>query len=154
MARTTVRTNPAAATAKWTARLQAAGAEMTAGANRVTVAPGQAAAAKFDKWLAGVQNNAAKWRRNVAAVSLEAWRSSYTTLGVNRAQAGATAKAGKYEAFANSFYPFLEQAMAKVNAMPDTTLEDRIAKSAAMQRALAQYKGGGGQAGVGASASG
>jgi len=125
---------------------------MTQGVARVTKAPGADAAAKFDKWLSGIQANAEKWRRNVAAVPLDQWQSAMTNIGIPRVGEGASKKAGKYQAFAADFYPFLANAMARVNAMPDNTYEARKAKSAAMQDALHAYKRGG-ATGVGVSSS-
>lgn len=151
MARTSVRVSPEQATSKWTSRLQAATTEMQQGVARVDKAPGQLAAAKFDKWLAGVQAGAQKWRRNVAAVGLDQWKSAMTNIGIPRVGQGAQQKAGKYQAFAADFYPFLQQKMATVNAMPDTTLDQRIAKAGAMARALSEYKRGG-SSGVGGGA--
>lgn len=146
MPRTEVRTSPQQATAKWTARLQASTAEMTQGVARVSQAPGAQAAAKYDKWLAGIQASAEKWRRNVAAVTLESWKSSMTNIGIPRAAEGAVKKANKYEAFATDFYPFLAGAMAKVNAMDDSSYAARKAKASAMMDALHAYKRGSGGA--------
>jgi hypothetical protein len=140
MARTQVKTNPQQATQKWTSHLQAATTDMTAGVARVSVAPGEQAAAKFDKWLAGIQANAEKWRSRVKSVSLSSWQNSMTTIGIPRAAEGASKKANKYEAFATEFYPALEQAMAKVNAMDDSTYPARKAKAAAMMDALHAWK--------------
>lgn len=147
-ARTEVRVSPEQATAKWTSRLQGATTEMTQGVQRVTTAPGQLAAAKFDKWMAGIQASAPKWRRNVAAVPLEAWKASMVNIGIPRVGQGAAQKAGKYQAFAADFYPFLAGAMAKINAMPDSTFEARLQKATAMATALHAYKRGG-SSGVG-----
>lgn len=140
MAKTQVRADPATATKTWVDRLNASTTQMTAGVDRVTTAPGAMAAAKFDKWLAGVQAGAAKWRRNVAAVGLDSWKTSMKNIGIPRVGQGATQKAGKYEAFATEFYPFLQTQMQAVAAMPDTTLEQRIAKSGEMQRRLSNFK--------------
>ena len=147
-ARTEVRVTPEQATSKWTSRMQASTAEMAQGVARVQTAPGQLAAAKFDKWMAGIQAGAQKWRRNVAGVSLQQWQSAMTNIGIPRVGEGAAKKAGKYTAFANDFYPFLAQQMARVNAMPDTTFEARLAKATAMATALHGYKRGG-SSGVG-----
>lgn len=148
MARSEVRTTPEQATTKWTSRLQAATTEMTQGVARVQTAPGAAAAAKYDKWLAGIQAGAQKWRRNVASVSLQQWQSAMTNIGIPRVGEGAAKKAGKYQAFAADFYPFLAQQMQRVNSMPDSTFEARLAKATAMATALHGYKRGG-SSGVG-----
>lgn len=143
MARTTVRVDPQQATSKWTSRLQGATQEMTQGVQRVSKAPGQDAAAKFDKWMSGIQANAQKWRRNVANVPLDQWQHAMVNIGIPRVGQGATAKAGKYQAFAADFFPFLSAAMARVNAMPDNTFEARLQKATAMATALHGYKRGG-----------
>lgn len=134
-----VRVTPSQAKDKWASRLGAASTEITNGVNRVTVPPGQAAAAKFDKWLAGVQASAQKWRSRVASVPLETWKAA-TLAGIPRIASAATAKAGKYEAFASEFYPFLEQGMNKVHAMPDNTVDARINRAVEMMRHNATFR--------------
>lgn len=136
---TQVRVTPQQGGSKWSSRLGAATTEITNGVNRVTVAPGQLAAAKFDKWLSGVQAAAQKWRTRVASVSLETWKQQ-TLKGIPRIASAATDKQGKYEAFASEFYPFLEQGMAKVAAMPDNTVDARINKAVEMMRHNATFK--------------
>src|SRR5437764_101962 len=129
-----VRVSPQQAREKWTSRLGAATQEITQGIARVQTAPGQQAAAKFQKWLNGVQEGAQKWRRNVAAVSLEDWKAAATQIGVPRIAQGAQQKAGKYQAFAESFFPHLEAGLRQIESMPDTTMEDRINRAVAMMR--------------------
>lgn len=138
-----VRVTAEQATAKWVSRLGAATTEIQQGINNVTVAPGQQAAAKFDKWMAGVQAGAQKWRRNVAAVSLEDWKSAALNVGVPRIAQGAQAKQGKYQKFAADFFPYLDQGVQKVKAMPDTDLNSRIQRAVAMMNHNAQFKRGG-----------
>ena len=50
--------DPTAATAKWVANLLAATPSITAGVNAVTVAPGAAAAASVNTWLAKINASA------------------------------------------------------------------------------------------------
>ena len=138
-ARSQVRTTPDQAGDKWASRLGAASTEITNGVNRVTVAPGQLAAAKFDKWLTGVQQAAQKWRSRVASVPLESWKSA-TLAGIPHIATAATAKVGKYKAFASEFYPHLEAGMAKVHNMPDNTIDARIQRAVAMMQHNATFK--------------
>lgn len=145
-----VRVSPQQATAKWLSRIQAATQEITQGVERVQTAPGQAAAAKFQKWVTGVQESAQKWRRNVARVSLQEWQDSMKQIGIPRVAQGAQAKQGKVERFQSEFFPYLEAGMRQVASMPDTTLEDRIAKATAMMRYNANFKRGGANTGAGA----
>lgn len=139
-----LRTTPEAATGKWVNRLSGATAEITAGVDRVQTSPGQLAAQKADKWLAEVQAAAAKWRRNTGAVSLEDWRKLMKDVGIPRIAQGAQAKQSKVLAFQRDFFPHLERGITRVEAMPDTTFEDRIQRAVAMMRHNREYKRGGG----------
>jgi hypothetical protein len=135
-----VKVSPEDATAKWVSRLSGATAEITAGINRVTVAPGQLAANKKQKWIQAVQASQDKWERNVRAVSLEQWKSLFLEVGVPRIAQGAQAKKGKFTNFARQFFPYLEQGVQRVAVMPDTTFEERINKAVAMMRHNHEFK--------------
>lgn len=129
-----VRTTPEQAQAKWVQRIQAASQSIADGVARVQVAPGQKAAAKSQKWLQNTQAAADKWRRNVAAVSLQDWQRLMTDVGIPRIADGAQKKQAKYGAFAQQFFTHLQAGVAKVEAMPDTTFEERIQRAITMMR--------------------
>lgn len=135
-----VRTTPQEATQKWVNRLSGATAEIQAGIDRVTEAPGAKAAAKKQKWIQAVQASQDKWARNVAAVSLEQWKALFKGVGVQRIAQGAQAKQGKYTQFASEFYPYLDQGVQRVASMPDTTFEERVQKAVAMMRHNHDFK--------------
>lgn len=135
-----VRSDPQAATAKWLSNLSNATAAMTAGANRVTVSPGVAAAAAADKWLAKVTAAQAKFKARVGAVTLQQWQQAYTTYGVQRVASGAQAKQGKMLAFQQDWQAFLSANMAKIDRMPTTTLQDGINKAVAQIQLNASFK--------------
>lgn len=137
-----VRSNPAAATAKWVQNLSAATERMTTGAQAVTKAPGQAAAAAADKWLARVTAAKAKFATNVAAVSLQDWQNSYINIGIPRVAQGAQAKQAKVQNFMSQFLPYLQRGVATIDQMPSVTLEDGIARATAMIRYNAKFKKG------------
>src|SRR5579859_446910 len=124
-----VRSNPQTATAKWVQNLSAAADRMTAGANAVTKAPGQAAAAAKAKWLQRVTASADKFAANVSAVTLQQWQQAYINIGVPRVAQGAQAKQGKMLDFQTQFLPYLARGTATIDAMPSTTLEDGIARA-------------------------
>lgn len=124
--------DPTTATAKWVNNLSNATQEITDGVNAVQQAPGQAAAAKVQTWLARIQASAQKWQTNVAAVSLGEWQQSMIKVGIPRIASGAQAKQGKYQAFATKFYPYLASGVATVKAMPKVTLQDGINRAVAM----------------------
>lgn len=125
---------------KWVNRLSAATTDITNGVDRVTEAPGAKAAAKFNKWQSNLQASGEKWKRNTGKVSLEEWKGYMKNVGIPRVAQGAQAKQGKYEAFANDFYPYLDQGVAKVNNMPDTTFEERVQRAVQMMRHNRQFK--------------
>ena len=133
-----LRVDPNTAAADWATGLGNATDKITRGINRVTVSPGQKAAAKADKWLAGVTASKAKFANNVGKVTLGDWQQA-STAAVSRVAQGATMKQGKFAAAITPVFSYMGGVLATVDAMPDTTLDQRIAKSAAFQRQMAAY---------------
>jgi uncharacterized protein YeaO (DUF488 family) len=125
---------------KWANRLSGATAEISAGIDRVTVAPGQKAAAKKDKWLQNVQASQDKWASRVAGVSLEAWKNAAKTIGVARVATGAQAKKDKFGAFIQEFGAHLDMLDQKLANMPDTTFEQRLQRMTAAARHNHDFK--------------
>lgn len=134
-----VRSNPQAATQKWVTNLSAASAQMQAGAMAVQTAPGQAAAAAADKWLARVTASKAKFAQRVGSVSLQSWQNSYVNVGIPRVAQGAQAKQSKVTDFMTQFLPYLESGLQTIDKMPNVTLEDGIARATAMIRYNAKF---------------
>jgi hypothetical protein len=130
--------DPAASAKKWAQNTAASSQAIIDGANRVTVAPGVAAARQADVWA---QNTAAakdKFKANVGKVGLQEWQQSMATKAAPRVAAGAAAAEDKMQAFLGHFLPFVEQ---KVAALPARgTLDQNIQRSVLLQRALATYK--------------
>lgn len=128
---------------KWATNLGNAQTSMTNGVNRVTTPPGQAAAAKRQKWVAAITAPATqdKWARKVAAVPLQTWKDSMTNIGIPRAAQGAQQKKPKFQAAMASLLPFIDQVAAQVRAMPDTTPNDREQRAIAMMRGMRNYQG-------------
>lgn len=135
-----VRKTPQEATSKWVEKLGAAGPEMEAGVRRVTEAPGQAAVAQAAKWKQRLAESEPKWKANTGKVGLAEWQNSMITIGVPRVASGAQQKQGKVQAFNSEFYPFLDQVLQKVNAMPTTTPGQRVAKMVATVEAIKGFK--------------
>jgi len=125
---------------KWSRRTTAATADMQKGVERVTVAPGQAAAAKADKYAAGIQEAIAtgKWRRRVAATTLEDWKSAMISKGVQRVSSGVTAAGGKVASYYQWEFPVLDNLRSQLNQMPDVTLEDSIQRAVTQMRGMAE----------------
>lgn len=137
-----MRATPESAKQKWVNRSTAASAELQAGVDRVTKSPGQAAVEKRDKWRANVAQAEDKWVRNTGRVSTEEWKQAMRDVGIPRHAQGVQAKQGKYEAFANEFFPHLARGVETVERMPDTTFEQRVQKSIAMMQHNRQFKRG------------
>lgn len=135
----TIRGDAASIQAKWLRNIQAATPDVQAGIARVTQAPGMAAAKQVDAWQNNTVNARAKWQRNTAAVSLQSWQASATD-GVQRIAQGAQSKQNKVGDHLQSFLPFLQQGMDKVNAMPKGSLAQNIARMVAMTQHTASYK--------------
>jgi len=133
---------PAEVQAKWLTNLSNSTAEMTAGVARVSVAPGQAAAAKKQKWVNALMDTQTqdKWARNVSSVSLQSWQAAMNNYGINRVSQGAQAKAAKYQSAMNSLLPFIDSLAATVKAMPDNTPADREQRMLAMVRGMRTYQ--------------
>lgn len=134
-----VKANAQQATDKWLQNIGTATERMKAGAMNVQVAPGQKAAAAADKWLARVQQSKDKYKNNVGRVSVEQWRQAYIEVGIPRVSQGAQAKKAKYTAAMADFLPYLQQGVAKIDAMPSATLADSINRAIAMIQHNAAY---------------
>lgn len=137
-----VRSNPQAAVAKWLSGIGNSTERMTAGANAVTKAPGQSAAAAADKWLQRVTQAKVKFATNVARVTLQEWQNAYINIGVPRVSQGAQAKQGKFLSFMEEYLPYLNRGLQTIDQMPSVTLEDGIARATAMIRYNAKFKRG------------
>lgn len=127
---------------KWGRRLKGASQDIREGINRVTVAPGVAAAKKADKMLAGIQASIADgtWQRAVAGVTLDDWKSKAINKGIGRIAAGVDAAMPKMEMRAEQLLNAIDRVNAKVQAMPDNTLDDRINRMVEFTRGMASAK--------------
>lgn len=135
-----VRVTPEQATQKWLTNIGSATDRMKQGALGVQKAPGAAAAAAADKWLQRVQQSKDKFRTNVGRVSLQQWQDAYINVGIPRVSQGAQAKQAKYSQAMADFLPYLSQGVAKIDAMPNVTLQDSIARATAMIQHNAAYR--------------
>lgn len=100
----------------WVSGLSSKTGKMTAGAQAVTVAPGQAAARQKGAYLAGVQAKVDTWATNVAAVTREQWINDYVTKGIPRVASGASAAQSKMAAVFQQLLPFIERGKASLPA--------------------------------------
>lgn len=124
---------------KWANRLSGATADIAAGIDRVTEAPGRKAAAQKAAYLAGIQAKADKWERNVARIDLGTWQAAAKN-GVQRVAQGAQSKKGKMQDFLREFQPFQDNVTARVRQMPRGTLEQNLARMVMQARETANFK--------------
>lgn len=126
---------------KWGNRLTNAIPEVKAGIDRVKESPTAKAAAKEDKWFAGLQKakSTGKFKRGLLAVSLEEWKAKARDIGADRISAGVGAAAAKMAGFYSKLFPFQQKLQDKVKAMPDTTLQDSLARMNTFITGMAEF---------------
>lgn len=127
---------------KWQQRTSAASQAMTDGVNAVTESPMAKAAANPQKYVDGVMRavNDGSWVAGLNKKTLAEWKQDMIQKGIPRVSQGTQAAVPKMQNFVAKFFPILQQNMAAVNAMPNNTLEDRLAKMVQMARLNSQFK--------------
>lgn len=130
--------DPQASATKWATNLASATQAISDGVDRVTVAPGQKAAAQVQVWQQNTAAAAQKFARNVGRVSLASWQQDMKQKGIGRIATGAQQAQPKMAAFLTSFLPFID---AGVKALPARgTLEQNLNRMVAMARHTAGYQ--------------
>lgn len=132
--------NPQAAAKNWQRGMAGSGEKFKAGVQAVTESPMEKAALAVDRQVAGVQRAAmeGKTQARLRAVPLDSWKRDMLEKGAQRVAAGAAVAEPKVAAFFSEFFPFLQSGMAQLP--PRGSLEENIARSAAMQRHNATFK--------------
>ena len=127
---------------KWAQNISNAQQGMTAGVQRVSVAPGVAAANQKQRFVTAMQDPATfdKWERGVRSVSLGAWQQSMLTLGIPRAAQGAQQKKDKFVSAMTALLPYVDNLRTTVRALPNNTQADREARMLAWSRGMRQYR--------------
>lgn len=123
--------------ASWAQGLVGSREKMVDGVNAVTVAPGVKAAAQKSVYVTNVQQNADKWAKRTAAVSVDEWRQSMLTKGLDRVAGGATAAQPRFANFVSQLLPHIENVKRSLPARG--TLDQNIARSAAFIRGMAGF---------------
>lgn len=123
-------------------RLKAALPDMEAGIRRVSEAPTAKAAAKQEKMKQKIVQaiDSGVWANRLKAVGLEEWKEKAISKGITRVSAGIDASKGKVQDFASQLLPYVDAARAKIEKMPDITLEDSINRMATFIREMAKFK--------------
>ena len=133
---------PQEATAKQARNLKNSIQDITAGVNRVTIAPGQQAAAKSEKMLQNLTKSvqSGKWGRRVGAVPLADWQKAMNTKGVQRVASGIDAAAAKVQDFYTELFAFQAGLEQKIAGMPDLTLEDSLNRMTTWVRGMSGFQ--------------
>lgn len=136
------RITPEEAAEKLARRLKGATADIERGVRNVSVSPTAAAAAKKEKWLAGITEaaNNGKWEARLRAVTKEDWQTKMLSKGIPRIAAGIDAAKDKVTEFYSQLFPFQDRLVAKIKQMPDTTLEDSINRMGEFARGMANFQ--------------
>lgn len=134
--------NAAAVADKWARRLAQSTPDIEAGVQAVTVAPSERAIAAKSKMVQNFNQamTDGKWERGLERVSLDDWKRSMLTKGISRIGQGAEEGKGKMEAYMREALPFMEELQRKIDAMPDLTLEDSIARMTTWIRGMSEFK--------------
>lgn len=134
--------DPAAITAKWAANTKNGQKAYEAGIQAVDTSPMEAAAAKQDKYLQGVQDavNNGTYAAGLRSVSMQDWKQQCLTKGAKRISDGVTAATPKMQQTMQQLMPQIAAISAAVRAMPDTTESDREARMIENVRRMKQIR--------------
>ncbi len=123
-------------------RLKAALDDMRKGVERVSVSPTELAAKKADKMRTNIIESidSGKWAAGLRRVTLEDWKTKMLEKGVARVSSGIDAAAPKVVDFAEKLLPHVDAGVAKIEKMPDVTLEDNISRMTDFIRHMAKLK--------------
>tara|TARA_Y100000310_G_scaffold181737_1_gene181739 strand:+ start:148 stop:570 length:423 start_codon:yes stop_codon:yes gene_type:complete len=127
---------------KWGRRLTGSTTDIRRGVERVTEAPGQAAAIQSAKMLDGITRaiQDGRWQRAVAGVSLQDWKAATLDKGIGRIASGVDGAMGKQVQMAERLLAAVDSVKGQVDAMPDASLEDRIARMVAFSRGMSEQR--------------
>ena len=113
---------------KWARRTAAAVPDYTSGIDRVSTAPGVAAAASAERMRAGINEaiDSGRWAANVGSVSLTEWQNAAKTKGSARLADGVNQAKMKVEEIARINLANIERVVDQVRRLPSATFQDRL----------------------------
>ncbi len=127
---------------KWARRLKQSAPDVTRGIERVSVAPGKAAAAAEALMIQRLTESVTSglWAQRVAGVSLEEWKQAFLSKGVGRIASGVDAASAKQVVMAQKLLAAVDAAVAKVKTMPKGDIEQSIARMTTYVREMNKAK--------------
>lgn len=125
---------------KWGRRLNASGADIEAGVNRVTEAPGAKAAASAQLMLQRLQEaiNNGTWARQVGKVTLDDWKTSMKNKAIPRIGQGVQSAQQRKVGIINATLQAVDQAAAAANALPKGNIEASIQRATTFMRRMSE----------------
>lgn len=134
-----IKASPSDAASRYVTGMTNATEKIRAGVTSVTVSPMEKAASAKAKMLANLTQavNDGKWERGLKSVSLDQWKALFLEKGLPRIAGGATAAEPKMVEYFTKAFPLMNTLLTKIEAMPNTTLDQSIARSAAWIRGMA-----------------
>lgn len=127
---------------KWARRLKGSTEDIRRGVEKVTVAPGIAAAKSAEKMLARLTEavQSGMWANQVGAVSLDDWKTAFNVKGIGRIAAGVDAATPSQVVMATKLLKAVDESAAIANALPKVTLEDSINRMTTFVREMNKRK--------------
>lgn len=127
---------------KQISRVSAAVDEYRESVNNVQESPGKAAVRKKDKFRANLMQaiDSGKWEENTANMDFDDWKRRTAGKGGDRLVSGLEDAREKTVKFREELIAYQNTVQAKLDAMPDTTPEQRDAKVLANIREMRKFK--------------
>ena len=127
--------------ARWKSSAGMAGQRYAEGVQSTQVDVVGRAIAAQPKMLQGVVESiqSGRWARRLGEVGNAGWKAQTLAKAPNYAQ-GIQAGEGNYQKAMGVWLPIINQAAAQVQAMPNNSFQDAVARSVAMQTALHNAK--------------
>lgn len=134
--------NPQDVLARWKKSMTASTGKMKEKIMALTSNPMQKAADKKDAYVAGIMEAAesGRWEDGLRSVDFNEWKRKTAEVGTQRVAAGVEAASSKMLNFLQQSLPYTEAVSKQVQAMPDGSLEDRIARAVAAMRKMSEFK--------------
>jgi hypothetical protein len=113
------------------------------GIERVSSAPGQAAAAAQQRMKDNLNRSIddGRWAAKVSGVSLEQWKQAALTKGVDRIAQGIDQAHDKQVQMAGRLLAAVDSSASKVKNMPKGTIQDSIARMTTFVEDMHKFKG-------------
>ena len=117
--------------------------DIRAGIERVSTAPGVAAAAAQTRMKDNLNRSIddGRWAAKVRGVTLEEWKTAALNKGVDRIAAGIDQAHDKQGQMAGRLLAAVDSSAAKSNAMPKGTIQDSIARMTTFVEDMHKFKG-------------